>query len=112
MPRSYEEASLVDGATPWQTFQYVGLPLVSGMAVVGLLTFVNAWGTFLTPYILMRSPEKLPAAVAIYSFFSETGLPFLNLVAAYALLYSLPVIVLYLIVQRVFGFQLHGGIKG
>ncbi len=113
IPRSYEEASLVDGATPWQTFHHIALPLMSGgAAVVALLTFVNAWGNFLTPYILLRSQDKLPAAVAIYSFFNEMGLPFINLVAAYALLYTLPVLFLYLILQRVFGFQLSGGVKG
>jgi multiple sugar transport system permease protein len=113
IPIAYEEASLVDGATPWQTFCNVALPLSSGgMAVIALLTFVNAWDNFLTPYILLRSPENLPASVAIYSFFSEMGLPFLNLVAAYSLLYALPVLVLYLVIQKVFGFQLYGGLKG
>lgn len=113
LPRSYEEASLVDGATPWQTFWNVALPLVSGgTAVVAMLTFVNAWGNFLTPYILLRSPEKFPAAVAIYTFFNEVGLPFVNLIAAYSLLYTLPVLGLYAVVQKVFGFRLVGGIKG
>lgn len=112
IPRAYEEASLVDGATPLQTFVHVALPLCSGgMAVIALLSFVQAWDNFLTPYILLRSPEHYPASVAIYAFFSEMGLPFLNLVAAYSLLYALPVLVLYLVIQRVFGFQLHGGIK-
>lgn len=113
LPRSYEEASLVDGATPLQTFRHIALPLISGgTVVIAVLTFVGAWGNFLIPFILMRSQEKYPAAVAIYSFFNELGMPFVNLVAAYALLYTVPVIVLYLIIQRVFGFQLHGGIKG
>lgn len=113
VPRAYEEASLVDGAPPFQTFYNIALPLMSGgTAVVALLTFVNAWGNFLTPYILLRSQDRFPAAVAIHSFFNEVGLPFLNLVAAYALLYTLPVLVLYLVLQKVFGFQLSGGLKG
>ncbi|HWG86100.1 MAG TPA: carbohydrate ABC transporter permease [Deinococcales bacterium] len=113
LPRSYEEASLVDGATPLQTFTNIALPLISGgTVVIAVLTFVGAWGNFLIPFILMRSQEKYPAAIAIYSFFNELGMPFVNLVAAYALLYTVPVIVLYLVIQRVFGFQLHGGLKG
>ncbi|HEY3998084.1 MAG TPA: carbohydrate ABC transporter permease [Candidatus Xenobia bacterium] len=113
LPRAYEEASLMDGATPWETFKNIAWPLLTGgTAVVGLLTFVNAWGNFLVPYILTRSPEKAPAAVAIYSFFSQTGLPLYNQVAAYSLLYTLPVLILYLLLQKVYGFQLHGGIKG
>jgi multiple sugar transport system permease protein len=113
VPRSYEEASMVDGAPPARTFWNVSLPLASsGIAVVSLLTFVNAWDNFLIPYILMRSPGRFPASVAIYSFFNELGLPFINLLAAYALLYTLPVLILYLLIQKVFGFQLYGGIKG
>ncbi|MBM3464938.1 MAG: carbohydrate ABC transporter permease [Armatimonadetes bacterium] len=113
IPRAYEEASLMDGATPWQTFRNVALPLsTGGLAVVSLLTFVSAWDNFLIPYILLRSPERFPASVAIYSFFNELGLPFLNVLAAYALLYTLPVLALYLIIQKVFGFELYGGIKG
>lgn len=113
VPRAYEEASMVDGATPFRTFREVALPLASGgIAVISLLTFVNAWDNFLIPYILLRTPERFPASVAIYAFFNELGLPFLNLLAAYALLYTLPVLALYLVIQRVFGFQLSGGIKG
>lgn len=113
VPRSYEEASLVDGATPFQTFRDVMVPLASGgIAVISLLTFVNAWDNFLIPYILLRTPELFPASVGIYAFFNELGLPFLNLLAAYAALYTLPVLVLYLVIQKVFGFNLAGGIKG
>ncbi len=113
LPRSYEEASLVDGATPWLTFRYVAAPMLGGgAAVVALLTFVNAWGNFLTPYILLRSQGMYPASVAIYGFFNEVGLPFVNVIAAYSLLYTLPVLALYLIIQKVFGFKLAGGIKG
>jgi multiple sugar transport system permease protein len=50
--------------------------------------------------------------VAIYTFFNEVGLPFVNLIAAYSLLYTLPVLGLYAGVQKVFGFRLVGGIKG
>jgi multiple sugar transport system permease protein len=113
LPRSYEEASMVDGATPWQTFVNVALPLTSGgTAVVALLTFANAWGNFLTPYILLRSQENFPASVAIYAYFNEVGLPSVNLIAAYALLYTLPVLILYIVIQKRFGFKLSTGLKG
>ena len=54
----------------------------------------------------------MPASVAIYSFYSEAGTPIVTLLAAYALIYSLPVIVLYLFVNWKFGFRFFGGIKG
>lgn len=113
LPRSYEEASLVDGATPWQTFKNVAVPLTSGgAAVVALLTFAGAWGNFLTPYILLRSHDRFPASVNIYSYFNDVGLPFINLIAAYSLLYTLPVLLLFFVLQKVFGFKLSTGIKG
>lgn len=113
LPRSYEEASLVDGATPWQTFVHVAVPLTSGgAAVVALLTFAGAWGNFLTPYIFLRSQELFPASVAIYAYFNDAGLPLVNLIAAYSLLYTLPVLVLFLVMQKVFGFKLSTGLKG
>jgi multiple sugar transport system permease protein len=80
--------------------------------VVALLTFANAWGNFLTPYILLRSQENFPAAVAIYAYFNEVGLPAVNLIAAYALLYTLPVLLLYIVIQKRFGFKLSTGLKG
>ncbi len=113
IPRSYEESALVSGATPWQTFRDVVLPVLRpGMMVVAVWAFVNAWGNFLIPAILIRSPEKMPAPVAIYSFYTEGGTPVLTLISAYSLLYAIPVVVLYLFVNWRYGFRFFGGIKG
>ncbi len=112
IPRSYEEAALVCGATPLRIFRDIALPLVRpGVAVVAIWTFVNAWGAFLIPVVLLRSPENMPASVALYSFYSEAGTPIHTLVAAYAFLYAIPVLVLYLLVNWRFGFRFFGGIK-
>lgn len=113
VPRSYEESALVSGATSWQIFRDVVFPLLRpGMMVVAVWAFVNAWGNFLIPTILIRSPEKMPAPVAIYSFYTEGGTPVLVLVSAYSLLYAMPVVVLYLFVNWRYGFRFFGGIKG
>lgn len=112
LPRSYEESALVSGATAWQTLKDVVLPLTrSGMMVVGIWVFVNVWGSFLIPFILLRSPDKMPAATATFSFYTEAGTPVLTLVSAYALLYVIPVLVLYLFVNWKYGFQFFGGLK-
>jgi len=112
IPRSYEESAMVAGANPFQVFRDVVLPLVRpGMMVVAIWAFVNAWGTFLIPFILLRSPENMPASVAIYSFYTEAGTPIITLVSAYALLYTIPVVVLYLLVNWRYGFRFFGGIK-
>jgi multiple sugar transport system permease protein len=112
IPRSYEESALVAGATPLRVFRDVALPLIRpGMMVVAIWAFVHAWGAFLIPFILLRSPERMPASIAIYSFYTEAGTPNVTLVAAYSLLYLLPVLVLYLIVNWRYGFRFFGGIK-
>jgi multiple sugar transport system permease protein len=112
IPKSYEESALVSGASSWQMLRDVVLPLTrSGMMVIGIWGFVNVWGSFLIPFILLRTPEKFPAATATFSFYTEAGTPVLPLVSAYALLYVIPVLVLYLFVNWRYGFQFFGGIK-
>ncbi|EJN06226.1 carbohydrate ABC transporter permease [Phyllobacterium sp. YR531] len=112
IPRSYEESAMVAGASPLQAFFDVALPVIRpGIVVVVVWAFVNIWGSFLIPFILLRSDNLMPASVAIYSFYSEAGTPVVTLLAAYSLIYSLPVIALYLFVNWKFGFRFFGGIK-
>lgn len=112
IPRSYEESALVAGASPWRVFNDIALPIVRpGMMVIAVWAFVNVWGGFLIPFILLRSPDRMPAAVAIYSFYTEAGTPLITLTAAYSLLYTLPVLLLYLFVNWKYGFRFFGGIK-
>jgi multiple sugar transport system permease protein len=112
IPRTYEESAMVAGASPVQAFFDVALPVIRpGIVMVVVWAFVNIWGSFLIPFILLRSDELMPASVAIYSFYSEAGTPIVTLLAAYALLYSLPVILLYLFVNWRFGFRFFGGVK-
>jgi multiple sugar transport system permease protein len=112
LPRSLEESARVAGARPWRVLFDIVVPITRpGLMVVGVWAFVGVWGNFLTPFILLRSPERLPAAVTAYAFFNEGGDPRLPLVAAYSFLYVLPVLGLYLWVNRAFGFRFFGGIK-
>jgi multiple sugar transport system permease protein len=66
------------------------------------------------PFILLLSPEKQPASVSIFTFFGEHGSVLYGQLAAYSILYSLPVVVLYLIVNKSLGgaFNLAGAVKG
>ncbi len=113
IPRTYEEAALVDGSTPLQVMTRIFLPLSSkGIIVISMLVFVNSWSNFLIPFVLIRSPRLYPISIAIYSFFTEVGVPDIGLISAYSLLYTLPVIVVYIFIERKFGFSFYGGIKG
>jgi multiple sugar transport system permease protein len=103
---------MVAGASPLQMFRDVVLPtLRPGILVVAILAFVNAWGSFLTPLILLRSNDLRPAAVAFYQFYGEEGNPNIPAIAAYAVLYTAPVLLLYLLINWRYGFRFFGGVK-
>lgn len=112
IPASYEESARVAGASPLQTLRDVVVPLIRpGLAVIAVWTIVNVWGDFLVPFILLRDPDLAPAAVVMFNFYTEGGQADLALLSAFSFLYSLPVVVLYLFVNRRYGFRFYGGIK-
>lgn len=115
VPISLEEAAWVDGASAMRALWHVVVPLMRpGIAVVFIFVFMQAWGNFFVPFLLLRSPSKLPAAVTIYQFFGQYGAIDYGMLAAFSVLYSVPAIVLYVIVSRGIGgsFAMAGAVKG
>ncbi|MBM7331604.1 carbohydrate ABC transporter permease, partial [Agrobacterium sp. S2] len=101
VPVSLEEAAWVDGAGSMTALRRIVVPLMRpGIAVVFIFVFTQAWGNFFVPFVLLFSPDNQPAAVAIYSFFGTYGTVAYGRLAAFSILYSVPVLVLYLLVQR------------
>ncbi|WP_159797209.1 carbohydrate ABC transporter permease [Puerhibacterium puerhi] len=115
VPVSLEEAAWTDGATAMTALRRVVLPLMRpGVAVVFIFVFVQAWGNFFVPFVLLLSPEKQPAAVSIFAFFGSYGTVAYGQLAAYSLAYSVPALALYVLVSRLTGssFALAGAVKG
>jgi multiple sugar transport system permease protein len=115
VPISLEEAAWTDGAGWFQSLRRIVLPLmVPGLTVVFIFTFVLQWGNFFVPFILLLSPEKQPASVTIYTFFSQYGQVAYGQLAAFSILYTAPVVVFYSALSKVFGgaFSLTGAVKG
>lgn len=111
-PKSYEESARLYGAKPLRILWDVVIPLARpGLATIAVWAVVQVWGNFLVPYILLRSPSKSPAAVVMYTFYTEGGQPNLALISAFSLLFSIPVVAMYFFVNRRYGFRFHGGIK-
>lgn len=111
-PRSYEESARVFGASSFQIMKDIVMPVVRpGLAVIAVWVIVNVWGNFLMPFILLRSQDLSPAAVVMYNFYTEAGTPNLRLLATFSFLYSIPVLAMYLFVNRRYGFRFYGGIK-
>jgi multiple sugar transport system permease protein len=98
-----------------RTLVSVVIPLMrSGLAVATIFTFVGMWGNFFVPFMLLLSPDQLPAAVTLYTFSSQYGQVAYGQLAAFSIFYSLPVVVLYLLMGRSLGtgFAAAGGVKG
>ena len=115
VPVSLEEAAWTDGAGWLASLRRIILPLmVPGLTVVFIFTFVLQWGNFFVPFILLLSPEKQPASVTIYTFFSQYGQVAYGRLAAFSILYTVPVVVLYSALSKVLGgaFSLTGAVKG
>jgi multiple sugar transport system permease protein len=115
VPIVLEEAAWMDGASMMTTLTRVVVPLMRpGIAVVFIFIFVGAWGNFFVPFVLLLSPDLQPAAVSIFAFFGQYGAVAYGQLAAFSLLYSVPVITLYVFTSRVLGgaSALAGAVKG
>lgn len=115
VPVSLEEAAWVDGAGWVQSLTRVVGPLMApGVAVVGIFVFVGQWGNFFAPFVLLDTPEKAPAAVTIYTFFSQYGQVAYGELAAFSVIYTAPAVILYVAVNKYLAgsFNLGGAVKG
>lgn len=113
LPKSYEESAQIFGASSFRILKDIVVPVIRpGLAVIFVWTFVQAWSNFLVPFIVIRDVNKQPGAVMMYSFYNEGGQAVIRTVAAFALLYTIPIIVMYYYVNKKYGFRFYGGIKG
>jgi multiple sugar transport system permease protein len=114
VPIDLEEAARVEGARTATIIRRIVIPLAApGIGAAAIYGFVNAWGAFLIPLVLITDNTQQPGAVTVYSFISAAGVNYGD-IAAFSILYSLPVVVLYIAMGRFFrgGFQLGGAVKG
>lgn len=112
IPKSYEESARLYGAGPFRILRDIVVPIARpGLAFIAIWTIVQVWGNFLVPFLLLRSPDMQPAAVLMYTFYTESGQADLRLISTFALLFSVPVLLIYFFVNRRYGFRFHGGIK-
>jgi multiple sugar transport system permease protein len=115
VPGEFEEAAAIEGASEISILFRIVIPLIiPGILVSAILTFINSWGSFLIPLVLDANPSDTPGAVGIYQFMSANGQVQFGQLAAYSVLFSVPVIILYLISSRWLsgGFSFAGGVKG
>ena len=115
IPKDLEEAALVDGATHFEAFRKVVVPLAApGLATTAILTFISAWNEFLLAFTLTSSPSArtVPVAIQQFSGSSQFEVP-LGTQSAASIVISIPLIVLVLLFQkRIVAGLTAGAVKG
>jgi ABC-type glycerol-3-phosphate transport system permease component len=113
LPEELEQAARVDGCSELQIFLRVMMPLTSsGMGALAVFTFLSNWNNFLVPLLYLPSGDYRPLTTGLYMFTGGRSLD-IGPLAAGTLITILPVIVLFLLLQRQVtqGF-ISGAVKG
>jgi len=114
IPNDLDEAAKVDGASGWQIFWDVLLPLVRPiLVVVGLLTFIGTYSEYVLAKVLLTDKSMYTLAVGLNSMVSNQFAQNWGVFSAGALLATLPTLILFLIFQRyLVGGLTAGSVKG
>lgn len=114
VPRELDEAAKIDGATHTQIYWTIILRLVSPiLAVVGLLSFISTFGEFIIARIILQSERNWTVAVGLYGWVSSLLDANWGLFAAGAVIAAIPVLALFLFLQKyIVGGLTAGSVKG
>jgi arabinogalactan oligomer/maltooligosaccharide transport system permease protein len=114
IPIDLEEAGMIDGCGPVQSFLRIALPLARpALAVTALFGFLSGWGEYVLASVLIPAPDTMKTVpVGMYSLATDQSVPW-GLFAAGALLLLVPIMLLFSFLQRFLesGLTL-GGVKG
>jgi arabinogalactan oligomer/maltooligosaccharide transport system permease protein len=114
IPIDLEEAGMIDGCGPIQSFLLIALPLARpALAVTGLFAFMTGWGEFALASVLIPAPrEKITLMVGMYRLANDINIPW-GYFAAGAVIVMIPVLLVFLYLQKYLesGLTL-GGVKG
>ncbi|SDH49178.1 cellobiose transport system permease protein [Lentzea fradiae] len=107
------QAARIDGASTWQVFWRIAFPIVRPAAfVLGLFGFVTAWNDFLWPFIVLKSPERYTAQIAIKALQNSYDVD-LGLAMSGSFLATIPLVALFVVVgRRMVAGILEGAFKG
>jgi arabinogalactan oligomer/maltooligosaccharide transport system permease protein len=114
IPIDLEEAAMIDGCGPVQSFFLIALPLARpAIAVTALFAFMAGWGEYVLASVLIPAPEEMKTAmVALYRLANQTTVPW-GVFAAGAVMIIIPVLIIFLYLQRYLeGGLTIGSVKG
>lgn len=114
IPRDIDESAMVDGATHWQIFTRLLLPLLRPiLMVISILTFIGTFSDFILARILLKSTEKYTLMVGLQIFTSGMFSQKWGVFAAGAILGAFPIMIVYILLQdQIVGGLTQGAVKG
>jgi arabinogalactan oligomer/maltooligosaccharide transport system permease protein len=114
IPRDLDESAMIDGASHWQAFRWIILPLVRPMLVViGILAFIASYGDVILARVMIKSAEQYTLGVGLWMFIDGWYTVKWGPFAAGALLAAAPVIILFYLLQDwIVSGLTQGAVKG
>ncbi|HIZ37696.1 MAG TPA: carbohydrate ABC transporter permease [Candidatus Ruania gallistercoris] len=112
MPTEIIEAARIDGANEWGIFWRIALPVTKPtLAVLAILGFISVWNSFIWPLVVLTSQDKFPIALGIAYLTGVTGTDMRGL-AAGTVMSLVPVIAVFIVLQRRILSSMGGAVKG
>lgn len=112
VPHELREAARIDGANEWQIFSRVMLPIVRpSLAIVMIFGFVNVWNSFLWPLVVLNDESKYPIALGI-AYLAGIGSSDERSLAAGSVASIIPIVIVFLFLQRQILDGMKGAVKG
>lgn len=110
--RSLEEAALIDGATYFQIYRKVMLPLsVPAISTISIFNFLAAWNNILFPLLFINDKKYKPVALGLLNFNGERGSDYGPLMAAIVITVFVPMVIYLLFQEKVEGGLAAGAVK-
>ena len=113
IPIELDEAARVDGASPWQVYFKIYLPMMApALVAVGTYALLLAWNEYLYQFLLLSDKRSMTVPVALAQFLNSDELPW-NYMMATAIIYAIPPVVIYYLFRgRMTSGLTMGGVKG
>lgn len=114
IPKELDEAAMVDGAGHFKVFYRIILPLAAPqMAVIFLFSFIATYSEYVISSVFLQNPRNMTLALGLQSFISDQFAAHWTLFSAAAVLSSLPIMVVFMLLQKyIQGGLVAGGVKG
>ena len=115
IPRSIDEAAIIDGATQWQVFTRITLPLSKPIVIYTVMTaFIGPWVDFIFAKVLCRAnADQFTVAIGLWNMLQKEYIyQWYTCFAAGAVLISIPIAILFLYMQRFYVEGMSGAVKG